>query len=127
MNKPVLDWIYRYVDPVLARFGLGKTEFVALVVVVLTYAANSGLIPAEVRDWLVANWQEWLTLSMAAGLLGLRHAVAKATGEAPAPVAPAVKPADPTPAQPLPWWTWLAIGIVAGWRFLPGILEQFAK
>lgn len=121
MNKPVLDWIYRYVDPVLARFGVGKTEFVALVIVVLTAATNSGLLPTEARDWLVANWQEWLSLSVAAGMLSLRHAVAKVGSQ------PDVLPQpDPTPAAPLPTWVWVVGGVALGY-FLPDLIANFKQ
>jgi hypothetical protein len=78
-GKPILDYLWNVIDPLLANIGIGKTEFVALLLIVIAIAQSAGWLPDGLAEFIKGHWEEWLAIGTGAGLLGLRHALRKET------------------------------------------------
>jgi hypothetical protein len=76
-RKPLLDYIWDAVDQWLEPIGIGKTEFAALAIIVVSVLVATDMIPASVGQWLKDNWQEWVAVATGVSLMGLRHAIRK--------------------------------------------------
>ena len=77
MKDSILDYLWQFIDPALAAIGLGKTEFVSLVVIVLTVLAHFGVLPDPVNYFIMNALNDWVGATVATLGLTLRHAIRK--------------------------------------------------